>query len=103
GAGIRDDLVTGVQTCALPISLSRALRAVGQVLGGYARSSQDLETTACEWAGFGLAATPRLLHGAERARQRQRRATVVALQVSVEIGRASCRDRGWGVGGERHV
>src|SRR5258708_37695530 len=45
--GIRDDLVTGVQTCALPISISTARRTPGSpVSGGPTRSTSWSAVTA---------------------------------------------------------
>src|SRR5438552_14604413 len=76
--GIRDDLVTGAQTCALPISpLEERTILHGEFDPGSGRT---------------LAA--RLTH-ASRARTR-------ASALGKEIGRASCRERvegGGGVGG----
>src|SRR5690606_40750340 len=80
--GIRDFHVTGVQACALPIYQmggATSLRAV--------RSRIGPSTT--------TAATRRTL------RRRATRSPSIAPPTSVEIGRASCRERGgvWGVGG----
>src|SRR5207253_4803836 len=90
--GIRDGHVTGVQTCALPISPSRSLRH------GFVQSplepvkSDSLlfepeERRWCKRAGDDLR-MPRLAW-----------ATDIHLEFcSAEIGRASCRERveGWG-------
>src|SRR5207244_9576588 len=76
--GIRDDLVTGVQTCALPI----CRRPDGSRRGADA-------------PGDSRAAPGRIrVRGAPRGRPRAPRAA------HGEIGRASCRERGWvsGVG-----
>src|SRR5207244_5085589 len=94
--GIRDDLVTGVQTCALPISPALIIAYIWV------------------WAGFamvviaaGLAAIPRDTLEAARTDgatewQVFRRVTVpllapvltVVFITMLKIGRASCRERG---------
>src|SRR5207244_6961179 len=95
--GIRDDLVTGVQTCALPISRR----------GGASGSSRPAnEPTFQSWPHLGASRTSCF--------QRRRPASsppdgplTLRAQPSMEIGRASCRDRVWvwvvgsGVGGEK--
>src|SRR5207244_6750715 len=50
--GIRDDLVTGVQTCALPISAARAAKpgSVEQKVGDFFKSAMD--TAAVDAAGL---------------------------------------------------
>src|SRR5207247_4690822 len=85
--GIRDPLVTGVQTCALPISALRRRRRRGGRLsgpagGGLCRSS--LRHPPPAWWGGG---TSRLGAPARRASGECRRAR------THEIGRASCRER----------
>src|SRR5207253_4965995 len=88
--GIRDGHVTGVQTCALPICLLREL--------GWGRSlTEDWELTLRLYAkGYKVVYTPYAETPAEcvatfgrLARQRMRWA-------EGQIGRASCRERGWG-------
>src|SRR5207244_10201386 len=89
--GIRDDLVTGVQTCALPISLAMVL-----TLGFGWRMSYL-------WQGVGLLVLvlpiALWLIGNDPAERGLR------PYGATEIGRASCRERvyssGWGVGVER--
>src|SRR5207244_9793966 len=79
--GIRDDLVTGVQTCALPISMRARER-------GRARRSRG--------------PAPRAATGRGCNSRAQRRAQEGASKPCPEIGRASCRERGWiGEGGAR--
>src|SRR3989441_13315577 len=76
--GIRDKLVTGVQTCALPISALRRAGAARRPPS--AQAVQRCERSAellCRDAGGGSAARADLL-------RRQ----------SAQIGRASCRGRG---------
>src|SRR5205823_7618469 len=88
--GIRDKLVTGVQTCALPICVEHAAlrrgreRAAGE--GGKAVEGVQIARS------FGM------VKFAEGAIDQVVR--VEAVGVAVEIGRASCRERGWrwGVG-----
>src|SRR5690349_7633644 len=54
-----------------------------EVFARHARRRQDVQASALEGSRVGLTTTPCLLHGAERARQRERRAAVVALEVDV--------------------
>src|SRR5262249_57818853 len=84
--GIRDWSVTGVQTCALPISytpffVNRLPDAAGVMVG------------AVVWlgAGFGIVLAFAWPHG--------HYAMKMALYLVMEIGRASCRGRGGGAGG----
>src|SRR5258708_38275187 len=68
--GIRDDLVTGVQTCALPISAELVqLELQLDKLGGKGGSAQ----------------------------------TATSSLGALEIGRASCRERGVDLGGRRII
>src|SRR2546430_12925103 len=81
--GIRDLTVTGVQTCALPISGQLREQADGLVT--------DLQ------AGNAVAAAARIaaMHQAlEAARATPAAAMLVALGGQQKIGRASCRERG---------
>src|SRR5258708_31409459 len=79
--GIRDDLVTGVQTCALPISYGMAAMCYAQR----------------KWMGWAadrqheIAETTRLAHLAAQLG----RDDAVALSSAgyAQIGRASCRER----------
>src|SRR2546421_1681453 len=79
--GIRDLIVTGVQTCALPISLGRAEHAADRRAAAPARR---------------VARDP---PGARRAEDRMRhsvfprRATAPPRRARAQIGRASCRER----------
>src|SRR5205823_9591430 len=84
--GIRDKLVTGVQTCALPISRGAASARDGRAVG--ARTGAGDEEPA---ARLGAHAPRR----GGRARRFPGRA-----RSGREIGRASCRERVWiSVGG----
>src|SRR5207244_12606820 len=47
-----------------------------EVFGRHAGRRQDVQASALEGSRIGLTTTPCLLHGAERARQRERRAAV---------------------------
>src|SRR5260364_288727 len=51
--GIRDDLVTGVQTCALPISVRNV-----HLLATRTRLTPRLAYSACSWASAALISTP---------------------------------------------
>src|SRR5258708_14532175 len=79
--GIRDDLVTGVQTCALPICVLPDFPgwrdAAGPAAAPAAMSPKDADLI--------------LLNG-RIATQDERRSMVQALAIK-EIGRASCRER----------
>src|SRR5205823_9284811 len=81
--GIRDKLVTGVQTCALPIFLLDLLLGVVGV--------------EVEVAG-GRAALLAVVTG-DAAPLQDRPHVAEILNVEREIGRASCRGRVWGGGG----
>src|SRR5437868_15538859 len=79
--GIRDRNVTGVQTCALPISCSIAETAIEQA----------------RFPGAMPAETRRLVE--HEMRDPMRRQNLLGARSTpagvVEIGRASCRERGW--------
>src|SRR5258708_14941134 len=78
--GIRDDLVTGVQTCALPISggslAAKSLNDLVAMAAGELRSLPGLS----------------IVHLAGEE-DRVRIAAVYASHGMAEIGRASCRER----------
>src|SRR5207247_7013616 len=88
--GIRDPLVTGVQTCALPIlaeatgvkPLSLVLEEEGRRFG---RHTTLIIVTPSADDGW--------LASLETTVQQGTRAAVVSLEA--EIGRASCRERVW--------
>src|SRR5206468_6792022 len=86
--GIRDLIVTGVQTCALPIS--RPGRRARQV-GGFQVADSEIRDKALQFV--------EALGGAENISEmegcitRLRGTLVDASKVDVEIGRASCRER----------
>src|SRR5207253_4250623 len=95
--GIRSGHVTGVQTCALPISAARAGRLAG---------SRLLASRPPEGAGPSLfdRARARTIAGAA-ARRANRGAREHPLQRGgdderprLQIGRASCRERVWSMG-----
>src|SRR5207244_10536491 len=88
--GIRDDLVTGVQTCALPI-----LRGGCRVVIAHFRNSDDGNTFAAERAE--LARRDGLRHHVRRVSEavdvRVQPPTPPATLEPEKIGRASCRER----------
>src|SRR5258708_17715441 len=94
--GIRDDLVTGVQTCALPISC----RAVSSSF----KSRLSIQATArgersfCRSVSITKASTSALVTPRSppipRARTGGCRTSVDLSPVRSKIGRASCRERG---------
>src|SRR5690606_40253341 len=85
--GIRDFHVTGVQTCALPIS---AARSVDQKLIWSARAA-GTSRAACLWKVTLPAIVPTVLAGVRVAGVIA--CVVVFLAEMIEIGRASCRER----------
>src|SRR5207244_4591763 len=98
--GIRDDLVTGVQTCALPISrlvtlLEELQRTPQPTHGGVEHRLADERQLAEQLQGV-----PQVLAGSLEGGI----ALGAAAALQGEIGRASCRGRGWswvGVGAVR--
>src|SRR5439155_12726771 len=89
--GIRDGHVTGVQTCALPISCSIA----ATMTAGQAKV-RGIESIA-EGAARGLAEIVAAIEQVEHAALRVRVAAQANRQTAErlkEIGRASCRERG---------
>src|SRR5262249_56961835 len=84
--GIRDWSVTGVQTCALPISALRA--AVGRLLPR--REAQWIE---------GVGGDPAQRVGLDGHALVRGRLGGRSLQSLGQIGRASCREREWVAGG----
>src|SRR5207247_6563256 len=92
--GIRDPLVTGVQTCALPIfPVSAQAPYYGQPYGGSYRSMGG---------GFGrpgLSPYLNMLRGGSPAANYY---LGVVPEFERQIGRASCRERVWRAAGEGH-
>src|SRR5207244_9333681 len=93
--GIRDDLVTGVQTCALPISAELWIVGRGALSGGLERlAGRDLHVRVPgALPEDDLDEVPRLLVGLVGRGGRGGRAAAVAPAAPLEIGRASCRER----------
>src|SRR5947208_4387739 len=92
--GIRDDLVTGVQTCALPISSSRTRRPTSAGRSLIARPAERSRPAISP-------RTPLTTAVPSTMRRRPQWRSAVAR---AEIGRASCRERVWisvGVGAVR--
>src|SRR5262249_59569622 len=85
--GIRDGSVTGVQTCALPISLRTRLVDGPGPEGELARRivGAGEERLAAPRAPLDELAATALLRTADAERDR----------LGCQIGRASCRERGW--------
>src|SRR2546430_6808995 len=79
--GIRDLTVTGVQTCALPISVSP-----WQYCGGAAATKEYAGKST--WQGY-LA----VVYSPENRSEDSIASNVYWSTMSVEIGRASCRER----------
>src|SRR5206468_4348386 len=95
-----DLIVTGVQTCALPISATMAMALLG--LAGIAGSAlaQGSKWQADHDAGWKAFQDGRLADAEKLLRSAQREARGFAqndprLATTVEIGRASCRERGY--------
>src|SRR5207244_10522778 len=93
--GIRDDLVTGVQTCALPISGNSAPVLDREI------AVANPPTACAQGAPAGVSASAQATLGAswkgargERLTSRFGRAqTILGRLTGPEIGRASCRER----------
>src|SRR5207244_9488308 len=85
--GIRDDLVTGVQTCALPISTTRA------------RTARSSARPGAKWlpATTARAGSLSAVSGVDTTRTDPESgrplASSTTLTRTVQIGRASCRER----------
>src|SRR5207244_10038607 len=91
--GIRDDLVTGVQTCALPISLG-AGRPRGPLLtGGPVRRVGAAPVARVQRALTSFTAPASRPAGAARAAGTARAASIHDSRQERKIGRASCRER----------
>src|SRR5207244_8428852 len=94
--GIRDDLVTGVQTCALPICLGgwggRGRRELEDLLAAVALQGDAVPVDRRDARPAHLLADAVELL-AVRRRVLDHGAGLAALQAD-EIGRASCRERG---------
>src|SRR5207244_9959930 len=97
-AGIRDDLVTGVQTCALPILLACLSLAAGTLTaqtlapaGVLTVGSTRVRSQSGQFSGAVVGADGTLSFG-------RLGLAFSYVQGKVEIGRASCRGRGqiWG-------
>src|SRR5207244_6164617 len=84
--GIRDDLVTGVQTCALPIC---DMSSLSHEYASAADFSRALNEAA-------LLLKKRFAHADRDAETDEHRSAVHRLReiLSNQIGRASCRERG---------
>src|SRR3546814_1719826 len=76
-------LVTGVQTCALPISLGRYR---------YLKQRDGAADLLCEVEIYGLKMRGTLVEWREKA-QRKRKWCSMPEAISLKIGRASCRAR----------
>src|SRR5207244_7469858 len=93
--GIRDDLVTGVQTCALPIYGTHVAATIAGT--GAARVDRAEQGVA---PGAALAGV-KVLHADGSGTEAE---VIAGVQWAVanEIGRASCRERGGRDGGPRY-
>src|SRR5690606_41090466 len=88
--GIRDFHVTGVQTCALPISMKKTM------LGALMLGLTFLQSASAQAPDPATNFPDRPIHllvGSPPGASTDTYARIVAD----EIGRASCRQRGWGV------
>src|SRR5687767_15183331 len=91
--GIRDKLVTGVQTCALPISARRAPRRLARRPAPRRRAGAAAPGAAefRRGGGGGVGGAYRERGAAEGASAKKRVGRIGSA--GVEIGRASCRER----------
>src|SRR5205807_7695899 len=85
--GIRDYKVTGVQTCALPISKKKPFETLSVSDIGVAVSDAGEAGSKTEVLALG--------DPPARADARKIEGDGNAAQAILEIGRASCRERGW--------
>src|SRR5947208_6617942 len=86
--GIRDDLVTGVQTCALPISRGSFGRSLRQAW--ISRSAPALFPRVCSTRARAQRARQ---SAGSAATKRRRMAAEFSGSMRIKIGRASCRER----------
>src|SRR5207237_5456384 len=95
--GIRDSSVTGVQTCALPISEAHlaALETAGYDLNPLGKSKMPIPTEVAAYRKLGLKPIPPELREGHDEVLLAARGRIPALVSVDEIGRASCRERGW--------
>src|SRR5258708_11637854 len=91
--GIRDDLVTGVQTCALPISGRSETGAFRSGTGAGRRLRPGRATEARPRAGRLVALGDGRLQGCGNAPVRSTARERAASERHDQIGRASCRER----------
>src|SRR5207249_6231831 len=94
----RDRTVTGVQTCALPI-YPRGLRPIHAASGivhasamPYASASRMKDEAAAR--GSSAAASGRRLRNNRASPRTPTTTTSAKIAANIEIGRASCRERG---------
>src|SRR5207244_9492508 len=94
--GIRDDLVTGVQTCALPISLMARVRAGAKVIiENGARPVAVLHTAEPVRRSISECIALAKAHEEETGKASSIQTSRKTLKkFSAKIGRASCRERG---------
>src|SRR5207244_8524219 len=99
--GIRDDLVTGVQTCALPIFHDGDLNGLHAVVDSERTLVVDFER---ELPPVRIAgARPVRVDGPRQWLAFPASASAAPLVAELEIGRASCRERVEGGGGAGEV
>src|SRR5205823_8721516 len=94
--GIRDKLVTGVQTCALPISQIRNLIEFGRAVHAEMAALIDAARRGVSVAGCTMYVTTFPCHLCARHIVA---AGIKRLVYIEQIGRASCRERGYMSGG----
>src|SRR5699024_11578279 len=92
--GIRDRNVTGVQTCALPISV---YTGGGRGLKGMPGGHAGIQLRRWHDSGFELSILPQTPHPVDQRSSFQQRlldgAAGIGKQWNQKIGRASCRER----------
>src|SRR5207249_7509262 len=94
--GIRDRNVTGVQTCALPISWrSTPILAAMSRAAGLALRADRVRLTGLAPNGQRFVANPLHIWVARESSARLQGADLGAMGPAPEIGRASCRGRVW--------
>src|SRR5207253_7809591 len=91
--GIRGGHVTGVQTCALPISMDRSRYGSSMILTPFKAAGTDIPGSAARIGP--LIVAPRVGAVDPKRLAPMSRLTIQPPATGTQIGRASCRERVW--------